>query len=125
MMPNKSNRIAHLKKMTVFFLPALFTWQLSMSQSSLRHITSYKYGNNKKVYIRQYLSDSVFIEKYCYPISSDTVEYITTDTFKVVQGNWWYYLKGKFYPFFSVDSFNEGKITGRKYTLNKPVMKEC
>lgn len=80
---------------------------------------TYVNGCDRKMYMRHYLSDSVFVEKYFYSHTeanpADSQYQSTSDTFKVVKGCWWYSLKGVFYPFFSPAMFKEGKMTERHY----------
>lgn len=97
----------------------LFNLNTAKSQSTVRHITDYKFtaGCSETLYKREFLSDSIFIEKYFYQFNKTSLdsEFVLLDTFKVVNGTWWYRLNGIYYPFFSDKMFRENEITRRNY----------
>jgi hypothetical protein len=106
-----------------------FNWEVLSAQSNLRHITEYTYTIkcSGKIYKRQFLSDSVFVEKYFSQVNKASLdsEFVPTDTFKVINGNWWYSLGGKYYPFFSLSMFESKEITTRYYNFKDGKFYDC
>ncbi|MFT3910237.1 MAG: hypothetical protein QM737_12480 [Ferruginibacter sp.] len=75
----------------------------------IKKIKKYQYYNiaTHKVsgeYERIFLNDSVFYEIAFYR-DSNSRQPVIKDTFKIVNGNWYYKLQGNFKLFFNVDSF--------------------
>lgn len=109
----------NIQRIIIGSLLLFFLTQTSKVQSQFRFISKFTYinGCTDNVYKRDYFSDSVFVEKYCTRTNIIAIDsdYVATDTFKVVNGKWWYCLKGSFLPFFSIELFRKGEVTKRFY----------
>lgn len=104
------------------FIGGVFLPSISHAQIHLRNTYEYTYinGCENKIYRREFLSDSVFVEKYFSHLNKVTQDsqFIALDTFKVINDTWSYMLKGQYYPFFSKKSFKKKEIVKKIFNTN-------